>query len=75
MGIFVGPITSLIEGDCVIQEKHKNNSLVVRYFRVSPVDRHVCSRQYTCFDLSSWCTLELRQTIWHAVCQRRSPSP
>ena len=44
--------TSLVEvdRDCVIQEKHINDSLVVRYFRACPVCRHVCFRQNPCFD-------------------------
>jgi len=56
LGIFLGP--SLIEADCVIQEKHINDTLVVRYFRASPVGRHVCFRQHTCFDPFSRCTFD-----------------
>jgi hypothetical protein len=58
LGIFVGPITSLIEADCVIQEKHINDTLVVRYFQAFPVGRHVCFRQHTCFDPASRCTFD-----------------
>ena len=56
LGIFLGP--SLIEADCVIQEKHINDTLVVRYFRASPVGRHVCFRQHTCFDPAPRCTFD-----------------
>jgi len=54
LGIFVGP-TCLVEADCIIQEKHINDSLV-RYFRVSLVCWHACFRQHTCFDPFSRCT-------------------
>ena len=44
------------EADCVIQDKHINDSLVVRYFRAASVGRHVYFRQHSCFDPSSRCT-------------------
>jgi len=52
------PGTGLVEvvRDCVIQEKHMNNSPIVRYFGASPVCRHVCFRQKPCFDPSPRCT-------------------
>jgi len=67
LGIFLGP-TSLVEvdRDCVIQEKHINDSLVVRYFRASPVCRHVCFRQKTCLDPSPRCTFAVMSN--HLAC-------
>jgi len=60
--------TSLVEvdPDCVIQEKHINDSLVVRYFRASPVYRHVCFRQKPCFDPSPRCTFAFLSN--HSAC-------
>ena len=48
---------SLVEADCVIEEKHIIDGLAVRYCRAAPVGVHVCFRQHTCFGLFSSCTL------------------
>ena len=60
--------TSLVEvdNDCVIQEKHINDSLVVRYFWASPVCRHVCFRQKTCFNPTPRITFAVMST--HLAC-------
>ena len=60
--------TSLVEvdRDCVIQEKHINDSMVVRYFRAFPVCRHVCFRQKPCFDPSPRCALAVLSS--HLAC-------
>jgi len=65
---YPGCVTILVEvdRDCVIQEKHINDSLVNSYFRASPVCRHVCFRQNTCFDPSPRCTFAVMST--HLAC-------
>jgi len=73
LGYFCGSNTSLVEADCVIQEKHINDSLVVRYFRASPVGRHVCFRQHTCFDPSPRCTCAAMSNHLAKICRERQP--
>jgi len=61
--------------DSVMPEKHTSDSLVVRHFRAAPVGVHVVLDSTTVSIRLPGARLVLCQIIWHAVCQRRSPSP
>jgi len=62
------PFTSLVEADCVIQEKHIGNSLLLssQIFRTATVGVHVCCRQHTCLNPCSRCTFDVMSN--HLAC-------